>query len=1116
MNLKKNLLKPFKEKPRFKLFSQKFFVIVMLGLIVGVFSVYFFLTKSVPVKAEWWNDNFHYRKRIVINNSGATVTNKKIKIEQDTASLISSGKLQNDCKDVRFTDNYGNLLTHQIGEVAPIAYDNYTSYVATNPPETTKSFNHTVNAGTDRALVVIVNAMRYQVGDSPTDITSITYDGVSLTKAIEVDEYTTNRNYVTSIWYLANPNTGTNTITVTTSNNVHEWIVGAMNFTGVDQTNMIGDTASDSTNATYSSLTANLMTTERNSMVVGGGINRAGWGTLSVDTGTQIFSLNSGDTGDTGANGAIGYFQTSLLGVNDFTISASGASNNYVQTVAAIELLPAKTALGDLCNNASTDFWAIMPEIISGDSVMYMYYGNPSASNTASSEIFSQTAFTPSSIGVASEIFGPAPIFEMKFDEGTGSTAYDSSSNANNGTISAATWATESQCVSGKCLNFDGVDDQVSIGDPPYARLDPTSALTISAWINPRSDGEGNSGRIISNVSDVELFVQLDDNQAVGLCARTSGVTDTCTNSDLIPLNQWTHIAVVYTDSNSRIFYINGHEVLANDSTNSLTNIAADKIIGDRVASDSSFDGFIDEVKVYPYALTDMQVKNEHNLGEATVPGSQGSALQLGALSTESDGKTPSNSQSRSYCVPGDTSTCNTPVLELKLDENTGTTATDTSGNGNNATLYNDTAWTPGAHGQGLKFDGVGDYAQTGDASAIDISGTSPVTMSAWVNLSQLPSSSNNVCPVMITETGNNSGVFDKGFRIKDDGAVSFYVYDGAAELTTSSAQITTNSWYYITGVFTGANDTSIYINGKLSGTGATAASTYNFTTPQLVTAFNNSGAVCNEDYNGAVDQVRVYDYARTPAQIAWEYNRGAPVSWYKLDECQGTAIHDSAIYGLDQAMGNDGVLSVIASGSYTSPGTCNSGVSTESWNAGTDGVYGAAMVFDGDTGEYINVGDPANGSLDFGTGDFSIATWVKFYTLGGTDFFIEKGTQGATGDPGYSLVKGSTDVLGFRLQDDVGSRLAQNSTYTLSNNVWYHVVWTFDRDSNATLYIDGKKIETMNISTENGSIDSSDPFTISRNGAMNGEVDDVRVYNYALTAEQVKVIMNNGAVNYR
>ncbi|MCK4348903.1 MAG: right-handed parallel beta-helix repeat-containing protein, partial [Thermoplasmatales archaeon] len=68
------------------------------------------------------------------------------------------------------------------------------------------------------------------------------------------------------------------------------------------------------------------------------------------------------------------------------------------------------------------------------------------------------------------------------FDEGSGSIAYDSSDNDNDGIIHGATWTTG---VSGKALSFDGVNDYVEVSDDDS--LDITDAISIEAWIYRKS-----------------------------------------------------------------------------------------------------------------------------------------------------------------------------------------------------------------------------------------------------------------------------------------------------------------------------------------------------------------------------------------------------------------------------------------------------------------------------------------------------------------------------------------------------------------------------------------------------------------------------------------------------
>jgi len=97
------------------------------------------------------------------------------------------------------------------------------------------SWSHTCT-GTN--LVLIVGVGMEDLTDADRVISSITYNGVSLTK-IRSDDDTTN-NITTDLWYLINPTTGANTILVTmNAGTISTTLGGAVSFSGADQTSPI-------------------------------------------------------------------------------------------------------------------------------------------------------------------------------------------------------------------------------------------------------------------------------------------------------------------------------------------------------------------------------------------------------------------------------------------------------------------------------------------------------------------------------------------------------------------------------------------------------------------------------------------------------------------------------------------------------------------------------------------------------------------------------------------------------------------------------------------------------------------------------------------------------------
>jgi len=71
------------------------------------------------------------------------------------------------------------------------------------------------------------------------------------------------------------------------------------------------------------------------------------------------------------------------------------------------------------------------------------------------------------------------------------------------------------------------------------------------------------------------------------------------------------------------------------------------------------------------------------------------------------------------------------PVAYWRLDESSGTTASDSSGLGNTGTLNNGPQWTIGKVNNGLYFDGFDDYVSVSKSSSLDIA--RDITIAAWV-----------------------------------------------------------------------------------------------------------------------------------------------------------------------------------------------------------------------------------------------------------------------------------------------------------------------------------------------------------------------------------------------
>ena len=190
---------------------------------------------------------------------------------------------------------------------------------------------------------------------------------------------------------------------------------------------------------------------------------------------------------------------------------------------------------------------------------------------------------------------------------------------------------------------------------------------------------------------------------------------------------------------------------------------------------------------------------------------------------------------------------------------------------------------------------------------------------------------------------------------------------------------------------------------------------------------------------------------------------------------------------------GNNGSLSHGGSGTTTAPGR-----------------VGQALSFDG-TDDYVSIGDPANGSLDFGTGSFSYGMWVHVtQNVGSWDMPWFKGGSDAPA-AGYDFELGNSAWVANIADETVLKSKNFSSTPIL--NRWVHLMAVVDRTANQLCtYVDGAVTGACTDITGFGSVSNATAAVIgSSSDWFRGTIDDVRVYNRALSATEVLQLYNLG-----
>ncbi len=193
------------------------------------------------------------------------------------------------------------------------------------------------------------------------------------------------------------------------------------------------------------------------------------------------------------------------------------------------------------------------------------------------------------------------------FDEGGGTIAFDATPNGNDGEISGATW-TEGRLGEGSyALSFDGSSAYVDMGSNPT--LDLTDAITVSAWVNSASAGQ--SGHIVNRGGgwDDPGYSLFWHDGRIRVELQRPGQKTTLDNS-APSSGDWHHLAFTWSaDTGQMKTYFNG-ALQPNQATftGSLGTPNQSLNVGYNERQGYSFNGAIDEVRIYDSALTQTQV----------------------------------------------------------------------------------------------------------------------------------------------------------------------------------------------------------------------------------------------------------------------------------------------------------------------------------------------------------------------------------------------------------------------------------------------------------------------------------------------------------------------------
>ena len=257
-------------------------------------------------------------------------------------------------------------------------------------------------------------------------------------------------------------------------------------------------------------------------------------------------------------------------------------------------------------------------------------------------------------------------------------------------------------------------------------------------------------------------------------------------------------------------------------------------------------------------------------------------------------------------------------------------------------------------------------------------------------------------------------------------------------------------------------------------------------------TTYSDSGLTANTSYiyrvraTDAAGNLSAYSNAASATTLT---TISGLVAAYSFNEGTGTSVAD--------ASGNGNTGTVVGA----------------SWTAG--GKYGGALSFNGSS-SYVDLGNPAAFGV---TGSMTWSAWINSAANPPDDGIIVAKSDSASGWQVKTSPDTGPQTFGSSVSASAGSRIQRYSTTVRSLNTWYHVAGVYDASARTlSVYVNGVLSSGALVGTVPASqVRSSVNVNIGRRTGglyFNGIIDEVRIYNRALTQSEIQADMNTPVGN--
>lgn len=380
-------------------------------------------------------------------------------------------------------------------------------------------------------------------------------------------------------------------------------------------------------------------------------------------------------------------------------------------------------------------------------------------------------------------------------------------------------------------------------------------------------------------------------------------------------------------------------------------------------------------------------------------------------------------------------------------------------------------------------FDGLDDEVDMGDVADFDF-GTGAFSISLWVYWNSFPGGNRTY----LTKAEYSAPAWE-GYHFNRNGSsVQFVLGDGSTQMVLNhSTTVTTLTWYHFVVTRDDSGNVKFYIN---NGTPGTDTGAQNISSANTFRIGRGSDNYPRHD-NVNLDEISIWNREITSAEIARLYNGG-----------NGIELPISL---------TDNIVSVwhMNDNWYDSWGH-NNGTPTGALFDDTNNLLGSHSGFFDGLDDKVECSDVVT------TGDaITVSAWIKLNELGAANNNAQVASKwyapNLSWTLGFQNNNNNTPWFGV---DTTTTKLAYAGSNITDTN-WHHILGIYD-GVNVTVYLDdvaGTPVaQTGDIALTPTIPLTLGDYSVTGNGQFKGLMDEVLIWDRALTRDEITTLHNSGA----